>query len=115
MFCFHCINTLKGYQGLLGLFKFWGGEALYREYEKTKSVRDSILLIGNPSIILCSLGEDDINRYDDIPKRMIQFYLDPYTNCDFDNYLKKEVKVLNIVNSEDKLFETLTNFSEWDK
>lgn len=115
VFCFHCISTLKDHWGLSRLFKFWGGEALYREYEEKKLIRDNVLSIGKPSIILCSIREKDINRYDDIPERMIKFFLDPDTNCDFDNWLKKEVKVLNIINSKDKIFETLTNFSTWDK
>lgn len=117
VFFFHGVNTLKFESGLYRLFRLWGGEALYANHERNPKIYTELFHIGKPCIVLGSLVYEDINPYPLLATRFINIFLNKdnlkYNTYDFDNCVKNGVKVINIITVEDKLFEQLTNYSNW--
>jgi hypothetical protein len=117
VFFFHGVNTLKSESGLYRLFRLWGGEALYANHERNHEIYTELFYIGKPCIVLGSLTYEDINPYPLLATRFVNVFLNKdnlkYNAYDFDNCVKNEVKVLNIITEDEELFEQLTNYSKW--
>lgn len=118
VFFFHGSKTLKDEWGLFRLFRLWGGEALYANFENNPDIFKELFNIGKPCIVLGSLCYEDVNPYLSIGERFVTVYLnkDNLDNCsyDFDNWVDKKVEVLSVITAEEELFEQLTGFSTWN-
>lgn len=111
IFVFHCMSTLKDEWGLNRLFGYWGGEALFAYIKNSKELRK----IGTPCIVFTSIKIKELDIYPELSKRMLAFYFDDnYFPHDTDSIIEKKLSVLRIIKRDEKIFEDLTNISDWD-
>lgn len=109
---FHCLSTLRNEGGLHRLFKSWGGEAIYLGFEHNTKLQK----IGIPCIVIGSLNIQDLDVYPSLSKRIVCIYLkDSYYPFDFDSFIRKRVKVLEIIKRNDERFNYHTNIENWDE
>ena len=109
---FHCLSTLQNEGGLNRFFKSWGGEAIYLGFEQNTILQK----IGIPCIVVGSLDISDLSVYPSLSKRIVCFYLnDSYYPTDFDSFIRKNVKVIEIIKRGDSRFSSLTHIDNWDE
>ncbi len=108
---FHSTATLKEEHGLIRLFKSWGGEAIYLNFEEKTELQN----LGKPCIVVASLKRQQLTEYFRLPERMICIRLnDVYRSKDFDTFLEaNRVRVLRIIAREEILFDELTDIKSW--
>lgn len=108
---FHSTSTLKDEWGLIRLFKSWGGEAMYLNFEEKTELQK----LGMPCIVIASIKREQLTEHFQLSERMICIRLNNnYRPNDFDSFLKTEkVKVLRIVTRNEPLFDELTNIKHW--
>ena len=68
---FHSPSNLNDEVGLCRLFRAWGGEAIYVNHEKNKSLFSKLTSIGKPCIVVASIFPNEVN---DIEKRIISVW-----------------------------------------
>lgn len=115
VFFFHCLATLESDSGINNLFKYWGGEAIYRCYEDNHSIKNELLNIGMPCIVLGSLNYNQLYKFNNmLETRLIKVFLNNnnlhYNGVDFDNYVENNVSVIDIITYDNKLFDYLTGY-----
>jgi hypothetical protein len=124
----HCIRHLKDEYSYNRLFGFWGGESLYNHFDGCSDLLKIITEIGKPCIIIAPLNYKEI-KLADLPNNLLKTYLNysllPSLNqlsnnyddtyiFDSDSLIQCNVKVLNIIEYDNELFEQLTNYSSWN-
>ena len=117
---FLCSSTLKYDQsGLIHLLSLWGGESIYRTIEQDYGIEEILKSIGKPSIVLLDLSYNDYHCYssETLAQRMIKIYMNRNINnekpYDSDCNKRENISVIDIISSDDDLFEELTGFSSW--
>ena len=111
IFVFFCLSTLKDKMGLYKLFNYWGGEAIY-SYMNDKS---ELKAIGKPCIIICSVNISDLEIIPSLGEHMlhVQFNTDRYPEPE--SSFNNTIEVLDIIEKDDEIFNSLTNFDKWEK
>ncbi len=117
--CFsHCLSTLNQELAVYRFFRSWGGEAIYVNRENGLSGKE-LWHIGIPCIVVGTLNYSDIGK-SMLEKRMINIWANYYRLCegiqednDFDSFIKRDVKAIDIIRYDDSRFEKLTNSSKW--
>ncbi len=110
---FHCLSTLKENNGTDNLFKYWGGESIYRHFKNDTKNAFDLTSIGSPCIIICKVSGKEMINYTNISERMIKYWYNLHNsikeNCDFDHHVNHKVKVIKVISEEDSLFKILRN------
>jgi hypothetical protein len=114
---FHCLDTLKDASGLYRLFRSWGGESVYYNYENNASVGEELRRIGIPCIVIASINLELLNMYPPLEERIVRSYIHKKIPAGFsqdcDSFIKKTVPALQIIQRTDPIFEALTSCNEW--
>lgn len=117
LFVFLCVSTLTNESGLIRLFKYWGGEAIYALHKHNSIARDALLRIGVPCIVIVSVPSSDIQTFSTIEERIIRQWLQTddteKASQDADVTIKRQLKVIEIITASDPRFEQLTKYSTW--
>lgn len=113
---FHFEQELNHPYGIYELLGKWGGESVYRNFDRNEAVLLSIQKIGEPCIVVSLLPAKETVPFGGIVERMLQIWNnrdDLGIGHDADTSISHVVDVTNIITYSDPLFEQLTNASKW--
>jgi hypothetical protein len=121
-FCFSR-DLLGNEMGMRRLFQFWGGEALYGEYEDHPQFGPALRGIGVPCIIAATIPVEDIRTYLDVSERLVNVWcakrgINTGHEAHFQgNTLKNTVpdNIMRIIEFSDPEFLSLTSHHLWRK
>ena len=115
-------RILREEDAVCRLFRSWGGEALYRAYEKHEEVGPALRSIGRPCIAITATPASEIQCYGSIGERFVTTFLDTHNvESDqsplFEGHVRHVVKpqaVKRLIFHGEAAFEELTNCSGWE-
>ena len=121
--CF-CANrtVLRDFGAVYRLFRFWGGEAVYREFESNASIGNKLRSIGIPCIVVCTIPFTRVKIFHSYFSEHFVAYLiasefkHEEPSAEFDLYVTRNLdasNVLDVIQYSDHRFEHLTHSLSW--
>jgi hypothetical protein len=110
VYVFHDTKTLKNEYGLRKLFCFWGGEAIFQYLKNPKP----LFFLGIPCIVVVSINSNDIDLSCFAETMLCIYFKNGYKRLSMESAIDRKLKVLEVIQRDSKLFNTLTDFDSWD-
>jgi len=114
-------SILKNFHGVYRLFRYWGGEAVYRGYEKIDKFSLAKRFIGLPCVIKCAVPYSDMKNYSSVAESFLSHLIldeieSPETPAKFNMGVERDiapVEILDLIDISNPEFEELTNYTNW--